>query len=113
MCHWDKEFIRRCELEMIIMYMYKRYKDDINVATDPSLAVGIAKDDKSVMRKLKEIADSIDPCLSVTTDCCSNHEDNKTPILDNWTLKSGLIMFHVKVIEYSIHITPKKLLRGK
>ena len=82
MCHWDKEFIRRCELEMIIMYMYKRYKDDINVATDPSLAVGIAKDDKSVMRKLKEIADSIDPCLSVTTDCCSNHEDNKTPILD-------------------------------
>ena len=81
MCHWDKEFIKRCAHEKILMYLYKRYKDDINVAADTSDS-NLLKDDKSVMLKLKEIADSIDPCISVTTDCCSNHTDLKTPILD-------------------------------
>ena len=31
---------------------------------------------------MKEIADGIDPCIKVTTDCGLNHADGKVPILD-------------------------------
>ena len=83
MCHWDRELIRKCREQLILFLLYKRYKDDINVALDVSQAVDmLEKDDREVMMKLKEIADSIDPHLTVSTDCCSNHEDLKTPILD-------------------------------
>ena len=83
MCHWDRELIRKCREQLILFLLYKRYKDDINVAVDVSQAVDmLEKDDREVMMKLKEIADSIDPHLTVSTDCCSNHEDLKTPILD-------------------------------
>ena len=67
-----------------LTYSYnRRYKDDVNLAIDPSEAVSIpVKDDISVMKRMKELADSIDPSLTVSTDCCSNHIDGKTPVLD-------------------------------
>ena len=60
MCYWDRELIRRCREQLILFLLYKRYKDDINVAGDVSQAVDvIQKDDREVMIKLKEIADNI------------------------------------------------------
>ena len=66
MCHWDKILIERCGTIGLLIMMYKRYKDDINVLVD--LDVENSTDDKLVMVKMKEIADGIDPCLKVSTD---------------------------------------------
>ena len=83
MCFWDKELLKKCEEQTIDIQLYRRYKDDVNLAIDPSEAVSIpVKDDISVMKKMKELADSIDPSLTVSTDCSSNHIDGKTPVLD-------------------------------
>ena len=74
---------QKCEEQTIDIQLYRRYKDDVNLAIDPSEAVSIpVKDDISVMKRMKELADSIDPSLTVSTDCCSNHIDGKTPVLD-------------------------------
>jgi len=50
MCYWDRELIRRCREQLILFLLYKRYKDDINVAVDVSQTVDmLRKDDKEVM----------------------------------------------------------------
>ena len=83
MCHWDKILIERCEAIGLLIMLYKRYKDDVNVLIDPvETVIENSTDDKLIMAKMKEIADGIDPCLKVSTDYCSNHSDMKTPILD-------------------------------
>ena len=61
MCHWDKILIERCGTIGLLIVMYKRYTDDINVLVD--LDVENSTHDKVVMAKTKEIADGIDPCL--------------------------------------------------
>ena len=84
MCEWDKSLIQRCHEIGLLILLYKRYKDDVNVVLDSQNMTGVQNknDDREVMQRMKEIADSIDPSIKVTTDCCSNHGDGKTPILD-------------------------------
>ena len=86
MCVWDEKLKSLAERDGAVVMLYKRYKDDINVVLDPSgmeiESVGADRSDRVVMERLKTLANTIDPCLKVTTDCCSNHEDRKVPILD-------------------------------
>ena len=71
----------------ISVHLYKRYKDDVNLALELGNPTWIDKNteeprDLMLMEKVKEIANGIEPSIQVTIDCCSNHEDQKTPILD-------------------------------
>ena len=86
MCHWDKELLKRLSREDIIILLYKRYQDDINALIDPSRVIieeeGSLARDQVIMAQLKAIIGQIDPSIKVTTDCSSNHEDERLPILD-------------------------------
>ena len=87
MCFWNEILLERSGMYDIIVYLYKRYKDDINLALELGNPTWIDKNteeprDLMLMKKVKEIANRIEPSIKVTIDCCSNHEDQKTPILD-------------------------------
>ena len=81
---WDVKLIEKAVQASIKLLLYKRYKDDTNVAIDKSgiFEAGAIISDQLMMRKLKALADSIDPNLKATTDVGSNHEDGRLPILD-------------------------------
>ena len=65
--------------ENIEVILYKRYVDDSNLVVDDF------KDDTNdemVMKKISQIADSIDPSIRSTYDYGSKYEDGKLPMLD-------------------------------
>ena len=87
MCFWDEMLLERLALYDIIVHLYKRYKDDVNLALELENPTWIDENEEEprdlmLMKKVKEIANGIEPSIQVTIDCCSNHEDEKTPILD-------------------------------
>ena len=85
MCEWDRQLIMEIEAEQMSVGLYKRYKDDVNVileVEDADVTGGQENVDQNTMDKVKRIAETIDPSLKVTTDCCSNHESGKLPVLD-------------------------------
>ena len=80
MCEWDKVFIGKLREKGYECKVYKRYKDDINVILSQ---VERKHDDREgIMNELKEIADEIDPSLTVKTDVAESYIDKKLPILD-------------------------------
>ena len=78
MCHWDQQLIAKLQEISMDVILYKRYKDDVNLVSDGGRDVEKA----AVMSEVKEIADTVDPSLTVTTDCAENHADGRTPVLD-------------------------------
>ena len=100
MIWWDSEFKLRLNEAGIVSRLIKRYVDDINLAVD-ELPVGtryedgmllvkdekVAEDlsipaDRRTMAIIRQIGNSIHPSIQLETDCPSNHEDEKMPILD-------------------------------
>ena len=84
MCFWDEILLERLALHDIIVHLYKRYKDDVNLALELENPTWIDENieeprDLMLMKKVKEIANGIEPSIQVTIDCCSNHEDPKDP----------------------------------
>ena len=66
--------------------LYKRYKDDVNFALqaegeEAETEVGHERN-KSVMEKVKEIANSVHRSIKVTVDCGYNYVDGRLPSLD-------------------------------
>ena len=81
---WDTQLVQKAAFENVDILLYKRYKDDGNLAIDKTNTIvdGTAITDIAMMEKMKTIADSIDPSLTVTYDIGANHEDERMPILD-------------------------------
>ena len=99
---WDKAFLRLLKRLKIIIELYKRYVDDITLATrlmrnmkfDPATVTMVPKtteeieedlskaDDEVTMQQLREIADSITEMFKLEEDYPSNHRDGHVPILD-------------------------------
>lgn len=79
MCWWDKQLLQRAEAENLKLELYKRYEDDCNVAVDD-----FREDttDEEVMKKLSQIADTIDSSIKSTYDYGSKYEDGRSPMLD-------------------------------
>jgi len=105
MCHWDEVLLEKLEVNDIIVHLYKRYKDDVNLAmeTREENPLWMSEEseearDQKLMKKVKEIANQIDPSIQVTTDCCSNHDDQKTPILDVKVWVGELINEEMKIL---------------
>ena len=100
MIWWDKQFMKLCKELKIKVLFFKRYVDDTNLVVIPVhpgtryvdntlVEVPEMKDidiqmgsDKATGRLMKSIADSITPMLIFEEDVCSNHLDNRIPILD-------------------------------
>ena len=86
MIEWDKKLLRKMEENLIVVKVYKRYKDDVNLILDIDDTQIIYDNDKireeETMKCVKSLADEIDPALKVTADFSKNHDDGKLPVLD-------------------------------
>ena len=100
MIWWDKRFLQICAQNQVIVKIYKRYVDDINillkyighgyryngteVVRDPEKAEvdRNRKKDEVMMELMNEIGDSIHPSIQLTTDYPSKNQDEKIPILN-------------------------------
>ena len=82
MSHWDIQFKSILENNGILLRLYKRYKDDIN------LILKIAQDnarnraelEEITPKKIMELADSIHKSIKVTGEIPSKYEDKRLPI---------------------------------
>ena len=66
--------------------VYTWYKDDVNFVVDKqwdgNVVMSTAEKEEAFLTEIQTLADSIDPCIQVTTDIGSRHIDGKLPILD-------------------------------
>ena len=63
------------------LIVYKRYTDDINVATEDDQRTE-ATTDREVMEKIQREANSISTSIRATADYGSKYRDGKLPLLD-------------------------------
>ena len=97
MRYWDKKLLTKLQDIGVIMLLYKRYVDDINVAMqavpcgatlqDGRMVIDVDRvdeqaDDIRTMSIMKQVGDSIHASIQLETDCPSNNDDGKVPILD-------------------------------
>ena len=98
MCWWDRKLLEKLANLNINPYLYKRYVDDINLATDAigkeyeysngELKLRSAQtdenenDDARTFRIIQQIGNDIHQSIELTTDVPSKNEDCKVPILD-------------------------------
>ena len=79
MCWWDKQLIARTNDAQLILRLYKQYVDDGNVIVDD---MQTNTTDEEVIKKVSEIANTIDACIQSTYDYGSKYEDGRVPMLD-------------------------------
>ena len=85
MCWWDRQFRTKLAESNIILLLYKRYVDDINLIINLLKAIGEVrneKEDLEIMDKIRQIGNSIHPSIQLETDTPVQHEDKKIPMLD-------------------------------
>ena len=85
MCEWDSRLIGMMEEAHMETVVYKRYKDDVDFIFrwQADVAVGVGeRRDKLAMDRVKSLADSVDPSLTVSTAVCSDFPDGRLPSLD-------------------------------
>ena len=79
MCWWDKQLIERMNNAKLELKMYKRYVDDANVIVND---LRTDTTDEEVIKKVSEIANTIDKNIKSTYDYGSKYEDGRLPMLD-------------------------------
>ena len=100
MVEWDKEVVKRVKEVGVDLLLYERYKDDINVVAvsvergteikDGKLVINEEKikadegksDSQITMDIVRDVAEGVDPMITLTTDVPSNYENGYMPILD-------------------------------
>ena len=114
MKRWDRLYLEKAKKAGVKMKLYERYVDDSNqvaevpphgtkldretmkIVMDPNKGQEDEKeDDERLAEVLKDIANSIMPCIQMEADWPSKNEDGKLPILDLkvWTSNSGNILY--------------------
>ena len=114
MKRWDRLYLERAQQAGVKMKVYERYVDDSNqvaevpppgarydrerrkIVIDRSIEEEERKeDDERLAGLLKEVANSIMPCIQMEADWPSKNTDGKLPILDLkvWTNKEGEIVY--------------------
>ena len=88
MCTWDRMLLENMTSNGIDAVVYGRYKDDVNFVLQVDNVEGEIEfgeeRDKRVMKKVKDLANSIHPSIQVEVDCGYNHPERhgRLPILD-------------------------------
>ena len=94
----DRKFLARVELLGLVLWLYKRYVDDMTVSGPPlrhGWLYNVEKKsmvydpttpeipgDQRLMEALRAIADEVDPNIKFTYDCPSLNSNGKVPVLD-------------------------------
>ena len=86
MIEWDKELIKKIHESSIMVKLYKRYKDDINMVLDvDGMQIEYGDDrerEEETMKYVKTLAYEVDPALGVTVDYDHKYDDGRLPVLD-------------------------------
>ena len=84
MCHWDELFKKKLYQSGIMVHMYKRYKDDMNLLLENRKENGKEPKEKenNTMKECIAVANSLHPSIQVTGDIPTNYADGRLPILD-------------------------------
>ena len=85
MLEWDRQLMRLMEADNMATVAYKRYKDDVDFVFhwDAEVSIGEGESrDRVALDRVKVLADSIDPHLTVSTAVCSDFPDGRLPSLD-------------------------------
>ena len=87
MIWWTKQFQRKTDQEGVRIHLYKRYVDDMNLMTsipnDIDIRGGTNEEkEKETVEWMKNAGNTIHESIVLETDCPSNHQDRKLPILD-------------------------------
>ena len=77
MMNWDRRFLKAVKDAGLVIMMYGRYVDDIN-----QIAKLNGMTPAELIKKLQDIANSIEPGIEMEIDICENHDDKKIPMLD-------------------------------
>ena len=78
MMWWDKKMRESLSDEGVMLEMYKRYVDDINVVVRTKRD----ENEQEVMEKIKMIGNKIHKSIQLEADYPTRYEDRKVPILD-------------------------------
>ena len=83
MCHWDELFKKKLYQSGIMVHMYKRYKDDMNLLLENRKENGKEQKEKenNTMKECIVVANSLHPSIQVTGDIPTNYADGRLPIL--------------------------------
>ena len=85
MVWWDIQMKKKLYENNIVLLIYIRYVDDINMIIDKQKEATQNRDEKedlAIMEKVREIGNSIHPSIEITTDTPAQNPDKKQPILD-------------------------------
>ena len=80
-CWWDRHLIQLMNDRNLKPIIYKRYVDDINLIIE-DIENKYDNNDKEVMRKVGELANTIEDNIKATYDYGSKYADGKLPMLD-------------------------------
>ena len=127
MKRWDRLYLERARQAGVEMKVYERYVDDSNqVAVAPPEGARYSKETKKVVIEeseetqadderlaniLRDIANSIMPCIQMEADWPSKNPDGKLPILDLkvWTNRGNKIVY----THYEKPMATKSVLHSK
>ena len=84
MVWWDREFRTRIQQRGVLLKLYSRYVDNIDLVSttlsDEDNPLSLLE--KETMEFLQQVANEIHPSIRVTVDFPSNHENGRLPVLD-------------------------------
>ena len=131
MGRWDRLYLDKVKRAGVRMMMFERYVDDSNqIAVVPAPGAVYSEDrgkividpqqqqqdhqkhgDERLAKILKDIANSVMPCVVMKADWPSRNEDDKMPILDMkvWTNDEGLLYYQ----HYEKEVSSKTVLHSQ
>ena len=129
MRRWDRLYLERAKQAGIEVKVYERYVDDSNqiaiappkgakynresrkVVIEEEATEETREDDERLASVLRDIANSIMPCIQMEADWPSKNRDGKLPILDLkvWTNKDNKVMY----THYEKPMATKSVLHSK
>ena len=117
MDYWDEKFKEVLQNSNILVKLYKRYKDDINLVLeiDYNAEVDRAENEAATLRTIIEKANSIHPSIRVTGDIPSKYQDDRLPILDLkvWIGEAEQDVYKVITSHYMKEVSSRAVINEK
>ena len=114
MCWWDRQLIQLMNDQKLKPKIYKRYVDDINLIVE-DMENKSKRSDENIMRKVRELANTVDENIKATFDYGSKYADGKLPMLDLklWIGKDEKGDYKVLHTHYTKEVSSKFLIHER
>ena len=108
MVWWDRQLKKMLEEENIILHMYRRNVDDINIVVDKLVPNDDTDSEEYTINSMMTIANNIHNSIKVKEDHPSRNENKRLPILDveMWIDEVNVEGINKRQILYSHYIKP-------